>query len=111
MPSIAHPWLLATGVLLLAVGWLLFRWSGRHDMKGLAIDAAWTAAKTRGKSAMTPEIQAKIDAFNADASTVGRTKQVAGMAARHFIAQAAGIAGLIGLIGGAGLIAAGLWWR
>lgn len=111
MPSIAHPWMLALGIAALIIGWLLMRWSGRHDMKGLAVDAAWTAAKSRGKNAMTPEIQAKLDALKADASAVGRTKQVAGMAARHFVAQVAGIAGIVALLAGAALIAAGIWWR
>jgi hypothetical protein len=80
-------------------------------MKGLAVDAAWSAARSRGRQVVTPEIQAKLDALKADASAVGRTKQVAGMAARHFAAQVAGLVGIVALLGGLALIAAGIWWR
>lgn len=111
MPTIHHPYLLVAGIIVFVVGWLLFRWSGRHDMKGLAVDAAWTAAKSRGKTAMTPEIQAKLDALKADASAVGRTKQVAGMAARHFVAQVAGIASYIAILAGIGLAAFAFLWK
>jgi hypothetical protein len=111
MPTIHHPYLLASGLIALAIGLLLIRWSGRHDIKGLAIDAAWTAAKSRGKTAMTPEIQARLDALKADASMVGRTRQVAGMAVRHFLSQIAGIASLVAIAAGVGLLAAGIWWK
>ncbi len=111
MPTLHHPYLLVAGAIGLVIGWLLFRWSGRHDIKGLAIDAAWTAAKSRGKTAMTPEIQAKLDALKSDGSTIGRGKQVAGMAARHFIAQIVGIASYIAMLGGLGMAAAAFWWN
>lgn len=110
MPTVHHPYLLIAGGIALAIAWMLFKWSGRHDIKGLAVDAAWTAAKTRGRSAMTPEIKVKLDALKADASVAGRTRQVAGMAARHFAAQVAAIAGAIALLAGLGLVAAALWW-
>ena len=111
MPTLHHPYLLVAGIVGLVVGWLLFRWSGRHDIKGLAFDAAWTAAKSRGKTAMTPEIQAKLDALRADGSTIGRGKQVAGMAARHFVAQVVGIASYVAILGGLGMAAAAFWWN
>jgi hypothetical protein len=111
MPTIHHPSLLVVGIMVLAIGILLFRWSGRHDMKGLAMAAAWKAATSRGRSAITPEIQAKIDAFNADPSTVGRGKQVAGMTIRHVVAQVVGLASYVAILGGFGLAAAGIWWK
>ena len=110
MPTIHHPSLLVAGIVLLAIGIALFRWSGRHDMKGLAMGAAWKAATSRGKAAMTPEIQAKMDTFNADKSTVGRGKQLAGMTIRHFVAQVVGIVSYLAILAGLGLAAAGGWW-
>ena len=64
MPTIHHPSLLVAGIVVLLIGIALFRWSGRHDMKGLAMAAAWKAATSGGKTAITPEIQAKVDALS-----------------------------------------------
>ncbi len=111
MPMIHHPSLLAAGLVAFAIGVLLFRWAGRHDIKGLAFDAAWQAAKTRGKTAMTPEVRQKLDAFQADSSKLGKSKQVAGLAFRHFAAQLVSIVSYVAMIVGLGLGAAGLWWR
>jgi hypothetical protein len=111
MPAIHHPYLLFTGIAVFLIGFWLFRWSGRHDMKSLAVDAAWKAATSRGKTAMTPEIQAKLDALKADTSTIGRGKQVAGMTVRHFVAQVVGLISYAALLGGLGLMAAGIWWK
>jgi hypothetical protein len=111
MLPIASPALLVAGLGLLIIGIWLYRWSGRHDMKGLAMDAAWKAAVSRGRSAITPEIQAKLDTFNAETSTVGRTKRVAGMTIRHFVAQVVGLVSYAVILGGLAMAAAGVWWR
>ncbi len=111
MTAIHHPLLFAAGVGIFVIGIMLYRWSARHDLKGLAVDAAWKAASSRGKTAITPELQAKLDAFNADASTVGRTKQVAGLTIRHFLAQVVGLVSYAAILGGLALAGAGAWWR
>ena len=111
MPTIHHPRLLVAGLIAFAIGVLLWRWAGRHDIKGLAVDAAWQAAKSRGKTAMTPEIHEKLDALKSAGSTFGKGKQVAEMAARHFVAQAVSIVSYVAMAAGVGLAAAGLWWR
>jgi hypothetical protein len=111
MPTIHHPSLLVAGVVVLLIGIALNRWSGRHDMKGLAVGAAWKAATSRGKTAITPEIRAKMDAFNSEASTVGRGKQVAGMTIRHFVAQVVGLVSFVAILAGLALAAAGVWWK
>jgi hypothetical protein len=46
-PAMTHPYLLGAGGLLMVLGLLLMRWASRHDLKGLAIDAAWEMAKNR----------------------------------------------------------------
>jgi hypothetical protein len=110
VPTIHHPYILAAGVAALVIGWLLTRWAGRHDFKSLAVDAAWTAARTRGKSAMTPEIRAKLDAVT-DGSKLQRGKAAAGMAARHVVAQVANIAGIGAILAGLAGVAAGIWMK
>jgi len=111
MPTIHHPALLAAGLVAFMIGVLLFRWAGRHDIKGLAVDAAWAAARSRGKTAMTPEIQEKLDAFKGEGSKLGKGKQVAGLAVRHFVAQAVSLVSYVAMLVGLGLAAAGLWWK
>ena len=103
-----HPYLLAAGGLLIVVGLLLMRWASRHDLKGLAIDAAWEVAKNRRLNVDT-ELGNRVQDLRAEGSNVGRAKMVAGHAARHVAAQVASIAGLIALAAGALLIAVAVW--
>ncbi len=111
MPTIDHPVLLVFGLIAVVIGLLMYRWAGRHDLKGAAIDAAWQVAKSRGKSAITPALQAELDAFKARPSTIDRTKQAAGLAARHFIAQAVSIISYVLILGGLVLSAIALLWK
>lgn len=104
-----YPYLLAAGGLLIVLGLLLMRWASRHDLKGLAIDAAWEVAKNRRLNVET-ELGNRVKDLGAEESNVGRAKMVAGHAARHVAAQVATIAGLIALAAGAILIALAVWW-
>lgn len=109
----SHPFMLAGGIILAAVGLMLWRWASRHDLKGMAVDAAWQVAKSRGSLAAASEtdIGRKLQDLQADGSTVGRATKVAGYAARHFAAQVASIAGLVSMLGGAALVALAFWLR
>lgn len=111
MNALSHPFLLAGGALLLLLGWMLWRWSSRHDLKGMAVDAAWQVAKNRGNLATETELGQRLRDVQADASSVGKAKKVAGYAARHFAAQVAGLAGLIGMAGGGALLALAIFWK
>jgi hypothetical protein len=103
-----HPYLLGAGSLLMVLGLLLMRWASRHDLKGLAIDAAWEMAKNRRLNVET-DLGNRVKDVRDEASNVGRAKMVAGHAARHLAAQVASIAGLIALATGALLIALAVW--
>ncbi len=111
MTALSHPYLLGGGVLLAIIGWLLWRWSSRHDLKGLAVDAAWQVARNRGRLATETELGNRLKAVQADASGVGKAKKVAGVAARHVAAQIAGLAGLAAMLGGAVLIGLAVFWK
>ncbi len=110
MSFLSHPILLASGVLLLVVGGLLLRWAGRHDLKGMAVDAAWQVARNRSFN-VTTDLGARIGELRADASHAGRAKRAAGMAVRHVAAQAASIAGVAAMLIGVALIAVALFWK
>lgn len=108
-----HPGLLAGGAVLAMIGVVLWRWAARHDLKGMAVDAAWQLAKGRGNltAAADSDLGRKLQDLQADSSNVGRATKVAGYAARHFAAQVANVAGLVSMLGGAALIALAFWLR
>ncbi len=112
MPAIANPTLLGIGALVLLIGLWLWRWSSRNaiDIKGAAVGAAWQAAR-KGELAVPDDIKNKFNDIAAEQSNVGRAKKAGGTVVRHFIAQVLGIAGLIGMLGGLALMAAGVFWK
>lgn len=103
-----HPYLFGCGAVLVVLGILLWRWASRHDLKGLAVDAAIQVAWNKGSltSAADTEIARRLKDIHADQSNVGRAKKVAGHAARHVVAQIANIAGLAAF--GLGVVLIGL---
>lgn len=109
MNALSHPYLLAGGVALLVIGGWLWRWASRHDLKGLAVDAAWQMAKARGDLSTETELGNRLKELKADTSHVGRARTAAGHVGRHLAAQVASIASLIALIIGALLIAAAFY--
>lgn len=111
MPTVHRPGLLVAGLLALVLGYLLRRWSARHDLAGAVTGAAWQAVKKRDVSAIANEVKGKVDTIAAAGSRYGQAKAAGGMVARHFMAQAAGVAGLIAILGGLVLAALGVLWR
>jgi hypothetical protein len=113
MSALHHPYLLGVGILLLVLGYLLRSWAAKHDLMDLAKDAAWQVAKNKGNLAAVDrsEIADKFKDLAADGSNTGRAKKAAGYAARHAMAQVAGISGLISLLIGVGLIGAAFVWK
>jgi hypothetical protein len=115
IPYVHRPSLLLIGLAVFIVGWLLRRWAARHDMMGMvtgaATGAAWQAVKGRKVPDIPDALKSKMNEFQAEGSNAGRAKKVAGYAARHFIAQVVGVMGWIALLGGLGLMAAGVFWK
>jgi hypothetical protein len=113
MSALSHPYLLGFGALLLVIGYVLRNWAAKHDLMDLAKDAAWQVAKNKGNlaAANESEIGQKFKDLQGDASNTGRAKKAAGYAARHAMAQIAGIGGLISLLIGACLIGAAFYVR
>lgn len=112
MPAIANPILLVIGAVVFLIGLLLWRWSSRNaiDLKGAAIGAAWQAARKRELPSVPDDIQHKLDEIAAKKTHAGKAVKAGATVVRHFIAQVIGIGGLIGLLGGLALMAAGMLW-
>ncbi len=87
----------------------LWRWAGRHDLKGMAVDAAWQVAKARGDLRTETELGNRIKDVTAGASHTGKAKKAAGYAIRHVLAQVAGLASVVAMLGGAALIVAAFY--
>ena len=76
-----------------------------------AIGAAWQSARS-GKLPDIPEdMKSKYNDIASEQSNVKRARKVGGTVARHFIAKVMSIAGLVGMLGGLALAAAGVWWK
>lgn len=111
MQALNHPWLLGGGGLLLVIGLSLWRWASRHDLKGLAVDAAWQVAKNKGNLAVETELGNRLKDLQDDGSNVSRAKKAVGYGVRHVMAQVASIAGMIGMLAGAAMIAAAFYLK
>jgi hypothetical protein len=109
--TMGHPYVLAAGGLLILLGVLLLRWASRHDLKGLAADAAWQVIRNRGRFNVRTELGDRLQDLRAETSNLKRARKVAGHAGRHVVAQALSVAGLVCLAAGAVLIAEAVWWR
>jgi hypothetical protein len=115
LQQIAHPALAIAGLAALVIGFLLRRGAARHDLKGalaggvkhVALDAV-----RHGKDGhKSNPLAAKLHEVAAHGSHSGKAKAVAGIAARHFVAQVVSIAGLVAILGGLAATAAGIFWR
>lgn len=111
MNALSHPYLLAFGGVLLVMGFWLWRWASRHDLKGMAVDAAWQIAKARGDLKAETELGNRIKDLAGDASNVSRARKATGYAVRHVLAQAASIAAALAMLGGAGIMAAAFYLK
>jgi hypothetical protein len=113
MPAIASPTLLGAGALAFLIGLWLWRWSSRNaiDVKGAAIGAAWQAARKREMPSVPQDLKHKLQEIAAHKSHAGKAAKAGTTVARHFIAQVFGIVGLIGILGGLALMAAGIFWK
>ena len=113
--TIANPWMLAAGVAIVAIGWLLRSWAARHNLVDVATDAAisaaWTTVTTRKMPGVPTEITNRIDDVRGEASHVGKASKVAGYAARHMAATVVGLIGLVCYLAGLVLAGLGLYWQ
>jgi hypothetical protein len=113
MPAIANPTLLAVGLVLFLIGLWCWRWSSRNaiDLKGAAVSAAWQSARSGKLPDIPDDMKAKYREIADETSNVRRAQKAGGTVARHFMAKVMGIAGLVGMLGGLALGAAGIWWK
>jgi hypothetical protein len=115
IPYVARPGLLAVGVLVIIVGWMLRSWASRHSLiqtsiKGAALGAANSLRKGEAPG-LPSEIGDKIGAVMNQASNVGKAKVVAGYAVKGWLATIVGPVGWLTMLAGLMLGAAGIFWK
>jgi hypothetical protein len=100
--------LIAVGIALIIIGYLIRQRASRYSITDMAIDAAWRTAKARGHTAT--ELEDKVRQIAGEQSNVLRARLVAGHAARHVWGQLLGTIGFwVIIIGLAALL--GAWLR
>jgi hypothetical protein len=109
--ALTHPWLLSFGGLALTIGFLCWRWASRHDLKGLATEAAIQVAWNKGDINTETEIGNRIKSLQAETSNVKRAQTVAGYAARHVVSRVVNWFGLGSMAAGLAMIAAAFFWK
>lgn len=110
MAFTTHPVLFFCGVALAVIGFLMWRIAGRWDLKGHAVESAMRSAWNR-RVVINDELQETFRDVRDAPTNIKRAGRLAGHAARHFVAQALSIAGLIGMALGVVLSAVAVLWR
>ena len=110
MSFTTHPDLFVAGLILIVIGFLMWRIASRWDLKGQAIDSALKSAWNR-RVVVSDELADRYRDVRDAPGHMSRAGRVAGHAARHFAAQALSIVSLIAMALGAALAALAVYWR
>lgn len=112
MPAINHPTWFAIGCVLFLIGVWFWRWASRNsvDLKGAAVGAAWQGVR-QGRVDVPDELKNRFNEIASESSNAKRATKAGGMAVRHALAKVFTIVGLVGMLGGLALAAAGVWWK
>ena len=106
-----NAWLMISGGALFVLGYLLWRWSSRYNLKDVAIDSAWHVVRGRRSSANPTPIEMKVAEIGAEGSVVGKSRRAAETVVGHFVAQLVGLIAIVLLLLGVVLAAVGFFWK
>ncbi len=111
--TVHSPWLLGAGLAVLLLGGLLWRWAQRNsiDIRGAAVSSAIATARSGLLPGVPDHLKGHVDKIAAAGSNTARAKMVGGTVARHFMAKAVRMAGLVGIIAGIAMSAAAVLWK
>jgi hypothetical protein len=111
--AIHNPILFGIGIAVLLVGIWMWRWAGRHtvNLAGAALSSAVATARSGKMPSVPDDLKGHFDKVVGAGSNTERAKVVSGTVARHFMAKVAGMAGMIGILAGMALAAAGMFWK
>jgi len=107
----SNAWLMLAGAGLVLAGILIHRWTARYDLKDAAIESVWALALGRSTAENATALEAKLRDIQSQPTWAGKAAKTAGTAIRHVLAQIMGVVGLVFIVAGLALAAAGLFWR
>jgi hypothetical protein len=112
MPELGtNEWMIVwgTGVALLGL-FIMWRVS-RYDLAGAAFDSAWQVARGKRNAENPTALEEKYNDIAREASLTGKARRTAGTVIGHFAAKVFSLIAILMLLGGAILIALGIYWR
>ncbi len=111
--AIHNPIVFGIGIAALIAGFMLWRWASRNsvNLKGAALSTAISTARSGKIPSVPDELKGHFDKVAGAGSHTERAKVVGGTVARHFMAKVVGLAGLVGVLAGIAMIAAGVFWK
>jgi hypothetical protein len=111
--AIHNPTLFGIGLAVLVVGIWMWRWAGRNsvNLTGAALSTAMASARSGKMPAVPDDLKGHFDKVAGAKSHTDRAKAVGGTVARHFMAKVVGMAGMIGVVAGLAMAAAGIFWK
>jgi hypothetical protein len=108
--SASLPWLAWGGGLIVA-GLILWWRAGRYDLKGKALDSAIDVVRGKRNAGAPTSLEREWADIASQRGLRRKATRAAGKVAAHAIWQVLGIAGLVGMLIGAGLAAYGLIFK
>jgi hypothetical protein len=107
----SNEWMMIWGAGIALLAFLIMWRVSRYDLAGAAFDSAWQVARGKRSAENPTALEEKLRDINAEASATGKAKRAAGTVIGHFAAKVANFIAIIMLLIGAGLAAAGYFWR
>jgi len=101
--------LITVGLVAIVVAFVLHRRASRHDLKGMAIDAAWAAARKRGMPEGT-ELQKRLQAYGDETSNARRARMAAVDIGKHLGGQVLAIVAWVIALAGFAIAFFGYMW-
>ena len=110
MSFTTHPIMLGFGLVMIVVGFLMWRIAGRWDLKGQAVESALKSAWHR-RVVVSEDLSDTYRDVRDAPTHVARAGKVAGHAARHVAAQALSIGSLVAFAIGLALTTLAVFWK
>ncbi len=107
----ANEWMMIWGAILGLVAVLIMWRVSRYDLAGAAFDSAWQVARGKRSAENPTALDEKYREIANEASVTGKARRAAGTVLGHFIAKVLNVVAMLMLLGGAILIALGIYWR
>lgn len=107
----SNEWMMIWGAGIALLAFVIMWRVSRYDLAGAAFDSAWQVARGKRSAENPTALEEKLRDINAEASATGKAKRAAGTVIGHFAAKVANFIAIIMLLIGAGLVAAGYFWR